>query len=87
MDDWTFGESFTVKADAEVTEALDDSGVCYARYLPGYSYRVTPRNAEVVRAMDAEGKLIRGRVTAPTKSATRVGASKAQVSGTVQVVG
>lgn len=64
----SIGERFTVETPQEVR---DKNGALVARYIPGVSYRVTPRNIAFVRGLAAgEARAAQSNVqSAPARSA------------------
>lgn len=57
------GDLFEVLPYAEPTEFKAKDGLVIARYLPGYTYRVTDVNMDVVKQMMSEGKITMGGTT------------------------
>lgn len=73
------GERFSVPKIYEVRNARKR---LLARYLPGFDYRVTPRNMEVVDKMIVAGDAIAGG-SAALAAANRLATRPVRVSGRV----
>lgn len=50
------GDRFKINT---IEEVRDKKGRLLARYRPEFDYAVTPRNLEIVNAMEANGKAVR----------------------------
>lgn len=83
MTDLKIGDRFVVNSTEEIRTP---KGRLLARYLPGFDYRVTPRNLELVAGMIAAGKAKIGTTTPEEKLAAATGGMDVK-AGTGRVSG
>lgn len=84
------GDRFTMKVDAKPVEIRDKDGRLLVRFLPGYSYRSTGKNLDVVNKMLADGECIKGGLSLQERAAKvgiTFGSGDAVATGKVTVKG
>lgn len=77
----TIGDDFVVVKEHRV----EDNGRVLANYLPEFTYKVTPRNREIILKMVADG--IARPAPARRKGATELLAGESRLRGAVKVGG